>query len=128
MNDRIVNAGDLHVVITAASGTPVTQPLPFDGAIVANTCPTVRINGLFAAVVGSMATNIPPHVPVGGTFSVPPTNLGRVVMGSRSVRFGGRFAARAGDMCETCHDVPPAGPQEPSPLVVVAGPSTVLIG
>lgn len=128
MNDLIVNAGDLHVVINAQTGAPVTEPLPFSGPITLSTCPTVRINTLQAAVVGSMANNTPPHVPINGTFSVPPSNLGRVVMGSLTVRFGGRAAARAGDICETCHDLPPAGPQAPSPLVVVQTPTTVMIG
>lgn len=128
MNDRIVNAGDLHVIISAASGAPVTEPLPFTGLITISTCPTVRVNGQPAAVVGSVAMNEPPHVPVGGTFSVPPTNQGRILMGSTRVRFGGRAAARAGDLCETCHDVPPAGPQAPPPTVVVVTPTNVMIG
>jgi len=128
MNDLIVNAGDLHVVINAESGAPTTEPLPFNGPITMATCATVRINSLQAAVVGSMAQNTPPHVPLDGTFSVPPTNLGRVVMGSLTVRLGGRAAARAGDVCETCHDLPPAGPQAPMPTVVVQTPTTVMIG
>lgn len=128
MNDLIVNAGDLHVIISAASGAPVTEPLPFSGAITIGTCPTVRVNGQPAAVVGSTAMNNPPHVPIGGSFSVPPTNLGRIIMGSPTVRFGGQAAARAGDPCETCHDVPPAGPQAPPPAVVVNSPTSVLVG
>lgn len=128
MNDLIVNEGDLHVIISAASGTPVTEPLPFSGPITIGTCPNVRVNGQPAAVVGSMAMNTPPHVPIGGTFSIPPTNQGRVVMGSMTVRFGGRAAARAGDFCETCHDVPPAGPQAPPPTVMVVTPTTVMVG
>jgi uncharacterized Zn-binding protein involved in type VI secretion len=49
-------------------------------------------------------------------------------MGSATVRINGRGAARAGDFCETCHDLPPAGPQAPMPVVVVAGMANVLIG
>lgn len=128
MNDLIVNPGDIHVVVNAASGVPTPQPLPFSGPITMATCATVRINGLQAAVVGSMAQNTPPHVAPDGPFSVPPTNLGRVTMGSTSVRFGGQAAARAGDICETCHDIPPAGPQAPAPMVVVQTPTTVMIG
>jgi uncharacterized Zn-binding protein involved in type VI secretion len=128
--DTIVNAADIHVVLVPSPGGPVPtpQPFPFNGKITMNTSANVRINGRPAATVGSMAQNIPPHIPTTGTFQVPPTNLGRVVMGSTSVRINGRGAARMGDFCETCHDVPPAGPQAPPPTVQVAGLSTVRIG
>lgn len=128
--DTIVNAADIHVVLVPSPGGPVPtpQPFPFNGKITMNTSVNVRINGRPAATVGSMAQNMPPHIPTTGTFQVPPTNLGRVVMGSTSVRINGRGAARMGDFCETCHDVPPAGPQAPPPTVQVAGLSTVRIG
>lgn len=128
--DSIVNAADIHVVLVPSPGGPVPtpQPFPFNGRISMNTSLNVRINGRPAATVGSMASNVPPHIPASGTFQIPPTNLGRVVMGSMRVRINGRAAARAGDFCETCHDVPPAGPQAPSPVVVVPGLSNVLIG
>ncbi|CAB5669511.1 Uncharacterized conserved protein [Delftia tsuruhatensis] len=128
--DSIVNAADIHVVLVPSPGGPVPtpQPFPFNGRISMNTSLNVRINGRPAATVGSMASNVPPHIPASGTFQVPPTNLGRVVMGSMRVRINARAAARAGDFCETCHDVPPAGPQAPSPVVVVPGLSNVLIG
>lgn len=128
--DSIVNAADIHVVLVPSPGGPVPtpQPFPFNGRISMNTSLNVRINGRPAATVGSMASNMPPHIPASGTFQVPPTNLGRVVMGSMRVRINARAAARAGDFCETCHDVPPAGPQAPSPVVVVPGLSNVLIG
>ncbi|NFV80347.1 PAAR domain-containing protein [Magnetospirillum aberrantis] len=130
MGDSIVNAADIHIVLVPSPGGPVPtpQPFPFNGRITMATCPNVRVNGRPAAVVGSMGQNIPPHIPATGMFQTPPTNLGRVVRGSMSVRFGGRQAARATDMCETCHDIPPAGPQAPPPMVVVAGMSTVMVG
>jgi uncharacterized Zn-binding protein involved in type VI secretion len=128
--DSIVNAADIHVVLvpSPAGPVPTPQPFPFNGRISMNTSLNVRINGRPAATVGSMASNVPPHIPASGTFQIPPTNLGRVVMGSMRVRINARSAARAGDFCETCHDVPPAGPQAPSPVVVVPGLSNVLIG
>ncbi len=128
--DSIVNAADIHIVLVPSPGGPVPtpQPFPFNGKITMNTSANVRINGRPAATVGSMAQNVPPHIPATGTFQVPPTNLGRVVMGSVSVHINGRGAARMGDFCETCHDVPPAGPQAPPPMVQVAGLSTVRIG
>lgn len=128
--DSIVNAADIHVVLVPSPGGPVPtpQPFPFNGKLSTLTSLNVRINGRPAATVGSMAQNVPPHVPAGGTFQVPPTNLGRVVTGSPSVRINGRAAARMGDLCETCHDVPPGGPQGPPPTVQVAGLSNVRMG
>lgn len=130
LGDSIVNAGDLHIVLVPSPGGPVPtpQPFPFNGKISINLSQNVRINGRPAAVVGSVAQNMPPHIPQGGAFLVPPTNLGRVIAGSATVRINGRAAARAGDFCETCHDLPPAGPQAPPPVVQVLGLANVLIG
>src|SRR5689334_2942464 len=99
MGDQ-VTAADVHIIlIPAPPGPPVPTPLPhpFTGIINGNLCPTVLIGGLPAAVVGSTATNTPPHIPQGGPFSVPPTNMGVIIKGSATVLFGGRPAARAGD-------------------------------
>lgn len=130
MGDSIVNAEDIHTVLVPSAGGPVPtpQPFPFDGKISANTSLNVRVNSKLAATVGSMARNMPPHIPASGTFQLPPTNLGRVIIGSMRVRINGKAAARAGDVCETCHDIPPAGPQAPPPTVQVLGMSTVMIG
>ncbi|NRO97479.1 hypothetical protein GWC77_16265 [Paraburkholderia sp. NMBU_R16] len=130
LGDSIVNAADIHIVLVPSPGGPVPtpQPFPFNGKITRNASANVRINGRPAAMVGSMAQNVPPHIPATGTFQVPPTNLGRVVMGSMTVRINGRAAARMGDFCETCHDTPPAGPQAPPPTVQVMGLSTVRMG
>jgi uncharacterized Zn-binding protein involved in type VI secretion len=125
LGDMIVNAADIHIVLTPQ---PTPQPFPFQGKIGALTSTNVRINGRPAAVQGSMATNVPPHIPASGAFENPPTNLGRILGGSAAVRINGKAAARAGDPCETCHDIPPAGPQAPSPRVIVAGASNVMIG
>lgn len=128
--DSIVNSADIHIVLVPSPGGPVPtpQPFPFNGKITLNTSLNVRVNSRPAAIVGSMAQNVPPHIPTSGTFQIPPTNLGRVVMGSTTVRIGGRPAARAGDICETCHDIPPGGPQAPPPMVQIVGLSTVRMG
>lgn len=128
--DSIVNAADIHIVLIPSPGGPVPtpQPCPFNGKIQLNVSTSVRINGRPAALQGSVAQNMPPHIPQGGPFQVPPTNLGRVILASTSVRINGRGAARAGDFCETCHDLPPAGPQAPMPVVVVMDTPNVLIG
>ncbi|HEY9130188.1 MAG TPA: PAAR domain-containing protein [Dyella sp.] len=130
MGNSIVNAGDIHVVLIPSPTGPVPTPMPFpfSGKVALDTSFNVRINGRSGAFVGSMAQNMSPHIPYSGVFQEPPTNLGRVVMGSASVRINGRSAPRADDRCETCHDLPPAGPQAPTPTVVVTGLPDVFIG
>ncbi|QDQ28000.1 hypothetical protein FNU76_17525 [Chitinimonas arctica] len=130
LGDSIVNAADIHIVLVPSPGGPVPtpQPFPFNGKISLNTSSNVLVNRRPAALRGSQAINIPPHIPASGTFQTPPTNMGRILLASTTVRINGKGAARAGDPCETCHDVPPAGPQAPLPMVVVAGTANVLIG
>ncbi|MBI3284917.1 MAG: PAAR domain-containing protein [Burkholderiales bacterium] len=130
VGDSIINSADIHIVLVPSPGGPVPtpQPFPFSGKISMQTSLNVRINGRPAATVGSMANNVPPHIPSTGTFQVPPTNLGSVLMGSVTVMINGKGAARAGDICETCHDIPPAGPQAPPPTVQVLGMSNVTMG
>lgn len=122
--DTIVGV-DTHIfMIPAAAGTPVPTPLPspFNGILQLNLSPTVRIGGLPAATVGSQAVNTPPHLPQGGPFQKPPTNIGEIISGSATVRINGKPAARAGDTARTCND-----PVDmPVGTVVAAG--TVLIG
>jgi uncharacterized Zn-binding protein involved in type VI secretion len=114
-----VTAMDTHLVIVP-SAPPVTQPLPFAGVLSEGLSTDVRIQGRAAAVVGSSATNQPPHVPLapGTAFSRPPTNRATVQQGSTTVRINGRFAARAGDPAMTCND--PA--DLPIGTVFAAGP------
>jgi uncharacterized Zn-binding protein involved in type VI secretion len=75
-----------------------------------------------AAVVGSTATNLPPHIPAGGPFQNPPTNQGTVLMGSLTVLINKKPAARVGDPVQTCNDPAPA------PTGTIQGVSTVMIG
>ena len=130
LGDSIVNSADIHIVLVPSGPVlvPTPQPFPFNGKITINTSLNVRINGRPAATVGSKAINIPPHIPASGMFQVPPTNLGKVLMGSRTVRINRKGAARMGDICQTCHDIPPVGLQIPPPRVVIMGVGTVNIG
>ena len=48
------------------------RPHLFAGTIDGNVSSDVKIMGSPAGVVGSTATNNPPHIPIGGTFVVPP--------------------------------------------------------
>ncbi|MBP2328878.1 putative Zn-binding protein involved in type VI secretion [Kibdelosporangium banguiense] len=103
LGDR-VTAMDTHLVQPPGTAPPAPVPLPFNGTLVGQVSRDVRIEGRPAATVGSTATNLPPHIPPGGTFVKPPTNQGRVVLGSLTVRINGKSAARAGDPVLTCND------------------------
>ena len=120
-NDHVV-AVDTHIIISAALGVPAPVPHPFAGVLDGNLCSNVKIMGLPAATVGSTASNMPPHVPIGGSFSKPPTNKGTIVTGSATVMIGGKQAARAGDSALTCND-----PVD-LPVGKVVAVGTVLIG
>jgi uncharacterized Zn-binding protein involved in type VI secretion len=122
--DKVV-ATDTHIILVpAAAGAPVPTPvpLPFAGVIQSGCVETVKINNMAAAVVGSGATNTPPHIPPGNPFAKPPTNMGTIITGSGTVHIGGKPAARAGDTAITCND-----PVDlPNGKVVAVG--TVMIG
>ncbi len=121
--DQII-AVDTHIIMIPTPGGPVPTPvpLPFTGIINMGTCPTVTIMGMPAATVDSIAINTPPHIPPGGPFQKPPSNQGKIIMGSLTVQIGGKFAARAGDTAMTCND--PAD----LPVGTVVAVGTVMIG
>jgi len=104
--DQIL-ATDIHIVlIPAAAGAPVPTPVPhpFVGIINGNLSTTVFVMGRPAATLGSTATNTPPHIPIGGTFAKPPSNMGTIIVGSPTVLINGKPAARNGDTALTCND------------------------
>jgi uncharacterized Zn-binding protein involved in type VI secretion len=102
--DTIV-ALDTHLVIVPPLTAPVPTPLPFNGTITGNLSGNVKIMGMAAATVGSIAINMPPHiVPPPGSFVKPPANRGTIVFGSARVKINGKMAARLGDQALTCND------------------------
>ncbi|MDH4233462.1 MAG: PAAR domain-containing protein [Nitrospirota bacterium] len=122
--DKIM-ATDTHIImIPAPPGPPVPTPLPhpFMGIIDGNLSLDVKIMGMPAATVDSMASNMPPHIPQGGPFQKPPSNKATIKMGSATVKINGKMAARNGDKAMTCND--------PSDLPVgtVMALGTVFIG
>jgi uncharacterized Zn-binding protein involved in type VI secretion len=119
--DRIV-AIDTHLIQPPGPTSPVMVPHPFSGVIDSNVSADVTIGGAAAAMVDSTATNTPPHIPIGGTFVVPPSNRGTITTGSATVTINGRAAARAGDTARTCND-----PVD-MPVGTVVAVGTVLIG
>lgn len=121
--DRI-SATDMHNVQPPAPATPLMLPHMFSGVIDDGLSPDVNIMGMPAAVVGSTATNTPPHIatPPGISFVQQPSNRGTIKLGSATVRINGRAAARNGDPAETCND-----PVD-MPVGTVIATGTVLIG
>ena len=120
-----VTATDIHLVVPPPpASAPFPLPHPFTGQLNGGLSTDVMIMSRPAAVVGSTATNLPPHVPTppGVSFAKPPANQATVVTGSATVKINGKPAARAGDQAKTCND--PA--DLPIGAVVAAG--TVLIG
>ncbi len=120
-----ITATDIHIILVpAAAGATVPTPIPhpFVGIINSGTSTDVLIEGRGAATVNSTATNTPPHVPQGGPFQKPPTNQGKITMGSSTVLINNKPAARAGDTAMTCNDPVDA------PVGTVVATSTVMIG
>lgn len=123
--DQVV-ATDTHIVMVPAPSGSVPTPLPhpFTGILDGNLSSDVKIENLPAATVDSTATNTPPHIPTppGVSFASPPQNKGTIILGSTTVFFNGKAAARSGDTARTCND--PAD----MPVGTVIAVSTVLIG
>ena len=115
---------DTHIIMIPTPGGPVPTPLPhpFNGMIDGNLSTNVKIMGMPAATVNSTATNMPPHIPQGGPFQMPPSNRGTIMLGSMTVRINGQGAARNGDMATTCND--PAD----MPVGTVIAVGTVMVG
>ncbi len=125
LNDPVTGS-DTHIMLVPSPGGPVPtpMPLPFSGKLVTGLSADVLINGRPAAVAGSVAQNLPPHLPPPGTsFSKPPTNQGRVVTGSVTVLINGKQCARAGDPVATCND-----PADLPVSAIAAGSTDVLVG
>jgi uncharacterized Zn-binding protein involved in type VI secretion len=122
--DKVV-ATDIHILlIPAAAGAPVPTPtpMPFNGTITSGLSTDVFIEGKPAATVNSGAINTPIHIPAGGPFQKPPSNQGKILMGSTGVFINGKPAARQGDIAVTCNDPIDA------PLGQVVAVGTVFIG
>jgi uncharacterized Zn-binding protein involved in type VI secretion len=121
--DQIL-ATDTHIVMIPSPGGPVPTPLPhpFTGQIDGDLSSDVNIAGQPAALVGSTASNTPPHVPMGPSFQSPPKDKGRITKGSGTVFINGKAVARMGDMADTCND-----PSD-MPVGTVIASGTVFVG
>jgi len=121
--DQIL-ATDTHIIMIPSPGGPVPTPLPhpFVGMLDGQLSSDVNIQNMPAATVDSTATNTPAHIPQGGPFQSPPSNKGKIIMGSSTVFINDKAAARSGDTAETCND-----PTD-LPVGTVVAVSTVFIG
>ena len=97
-------------------------PMPFSGALSESLSPDAFIENMPAAVTGSVARNLPPHVPTGGPFENPPANKATIAMGSQTVFINDRSVAMLGSTATTCNDPVDA----PNGNVIAV--STVLVG
>ncbi len=101
---------------------PVQVPHPFVGMIDDKLSSDVKIAGQPAAVVGSIAVNTPPHIPIPPNLSFinQPNDQATLEGGSQTVKINGKPAIRAGDQATTCDEANVKG------VVVAVG--TVMIG
>jgi uncharacterized Zn-binding protein involved in type VI secretion len=124
-NDPVMGT-DIHILLVPSPGGPVPTPtpLPFSGQLMTALSTDVLINSRPAAVQGSIAQNMPPHIcPPPASFSKPPTNQGRVIIGSPTVLVNGKPLARLGDQVATCND-----PVDAPTCTITAGSPDVLVG
>lgn len=121
--DQVVGI-DTHVVLVPSPGGPVPTPtpMPFDGVLCDKLAGRVRIENAKAATAGSVARNVPPHLPAGGPFLRVPANEATILQGSRRVLVENKQAARRGDPALSCSDPVDA----PNGTVVASG--KVLVG
>jgi uncharacterized Zn-binding protein involved in type VI secretion len=99
-----VTATDMHLIQPPGTSPPILTPHPYTGLLDGALSSNVRVMGMPAATVNSTATNLPSHIPAGGSFVRPPTNRATILMGSATVRINGKPAARNGDPANTCND------------------------
>lgn len=124
MNDPVTGT-DIHIVLVpSVTGTvPTPTPHPFAGRLTGGLSNDVLINGRAAATQGSIAQLNTPHIPIGGpSFARPPSNQGRVLIGSVSVLVNGKPLARMGDQVATCND-----PMDAPTSTITAGSPDVMV-
>jgi uncharacterized Zn-binding protein involved in type VI secretion len=120
-----IEAKDTRQVNTPGQ-PPSPRPFTLKGSISSGLSENVKILGQPAAIVGSNAAKPPdpfPPLAPGESFAVPPTDGGRIVQGSGTVRINKAAAARDGDLAQATSET-----GTPLPAKVVATGTTVRIG
>jgi uncharacterized Zn-binding protein involved in type VI secretion len=120
--DQVVGV-DTHVVMipSPAGAVPTPMPMPFSGVLQEALSSSVFVDEVGVALVGSVANNVPPHLPMGGPFQTPPSNRATISTGSPSVFVDGKAVARLSDSAKCCND-----PTDLETGVVIAA-STVFV-
>jgi uncharacterized Zn-binding protein involved in type VI secretion len=121
--DKVIGQ-DTHMMIPAGAPSPVQVILPFNGMLNSGVSSNVYIHAKPAAVAGTGGTNIPPHIPPGGSFVKAPSNVCKILQGSNTVKINKKPAARVTDPVQTCND--PA--DKPGAKLSPVGPVKVFIG
>ncbi len=121
--DKVVGI-DTHIVMipSPVGPVPTPTPMPFNGILCGELASTVFVDNASVAVEGSVAQNMPPHIPAGGPFQRPPKNQAKVCEASSTVIVDGKGVARQGDYARTCND------PEDAPNGAVIAASTVFVG
>lgn len=102
-----VQATDTHIVLLPgpAGTTPTPMPFAFAGIVDGALSDNVYAERRAVAVDGSTASNTPVHVPVGGSFQLPPSNQAVIIASSATVFANNKPIARHDDKAQTCDDV-----------------------
>lgn len=120
--DQVVGTCTVHFVPDPSTGSPVAAPpMPFSAPLNQQLALSVKIHGKPAAVQGSWGLNTPAHVGLhpSDPFAVANTQRGTVTVGSATVTFEGKAAAKTGAQCQMCAAMPGQ---------LVGSAATVLIG
>ncbi len=122
----LISGTDSHnEKVPSQTGTIIQSfDVPFSGPIDGGLSSDVKINGHFAATVGSTAKNSTPHIAIapGISFVLNPSNSGEVTTGSDKVKINNKKVARNKDNATTCND----SGQKNNSSITASG--TVLIG
>ncbi|NUP13053.1 MAG: hypothetical protein HOW73_43995 [Polyangiaceae bacterium] len=102
--DRVVGLDTHIVLVKEKGGEPTPMQFPFDGPLQSDLSDSVFVDNQPVAVVGSVANNLPAHIPMGGPFDSPPANRATISAGSETVFVGKTAVARSNDAAECCND------------------------
>jgi uncharacterized Zn-binding protein involved in type VI secretion len=102
--DRITGTCPGHLVPGPAGAAVPGPPMPFSAPLTQGLSTSVRLQGEFAAIVGSSGSNSPPHVGLHASdpWFAPPAQQGRVTGGSSTVLIENTPAAKTGSPCSCC--------------------------
>jgi uncharacterized Zn-binding protein involved in type VI secretion len=109
LGDKITTVCNGHQMPNPATGVPQpAPPMPFSAPLIQGLATTVLIGNKPAAVAGSSGMNVPPHVGlhVSDPFMSPTNQQGTVVVGSATVFFERKPAAKTGSNCTVCFGAP----------------------